>query len=294
MITNSEYKFYQRNGYIVKRNLILQGEIKKITDLINKFLTKEKKRRSKIKNLGGTHDNLFVYNSNSLAKREILRLNNPHEKHPLFYKLSRHKKVITIVKKLLGGTVRFQLGKLNFKLPTQKWGEVDWHQDWGFYSHTNDDLVTVKIYFEKCAEENGPLKVIPGSHKQKIFNHHNKQNQFIGKIDAKKEKINIKKSVSLIGDGGTVTFHHVRMVHGSGLNYKNSIRPLMLFGYRAVDAWPIVEDGNLNPNKDFEAYNEEIIVGSKSLAPRIENVPILLSLPKKKTNVSIYQLQKSK
>ncbi len=67
----------------------------------------------------------------------------------------------------------------------------------------------------------------------------------------------------------------------------------MLFGYRAIDAWPIVDDGNLNPNKDFDAYNKEIIVGKKSLAPRIKNVPVLLPLPKKKLNDSIYQLQKN-
>ncbi len=293
MIGKNEYNFYKKKGYLVKKNLISYKEINNITKVINQFLEKEKKSKTKIKNLGGTYDNLFVYNSNSTKKREILRLNNPHDKHPLFYKLSRHKKIIAVVKKLLGGTVRFQLGKLNFKLPASKGGEVDWHQDWGFYPHTNDDLVTVGIYLEKCTEDNGPLKVIPGSHKQKIYNHHNKENQFVGKIDVKKERINISKSVSLTGDAGTVTFHHVRMVHGSGLNYLNSTRPLMLFGYRAIDAWPIVDDGNLNPNKDFDAYNKEIIVGKKSLAPRIKNVPVLLPLPKKKLNVSIYQLQRN-
>ena len=35
------------------------------------------------------------------------------------------------------------LKELNFKLPSKKGGEVSWHQDWAFYPHTNDDLITV-------------------------------------------------------------------------------------------------------------------------------------------------------
>ena len=51
------------------------------------------------------------------------------------------------------------MGKLNFKLPNKKKGsEVGWHQDWAFYPHTNDDLVTVGIYLDDCTEKNGPLK----------------------------------------------------------------------------------------------------------------------------------------
>ena len=32
------------------------------------------------------------------------------------------------------------------------------------------------------------------------------------------DKLNTKKAISLTGSAGTVTFHHVRAVHGSGLN----------------------------------------------------------------------------
>ena len=75
----------------------------------------------------------------------------------LFFNLSRNKKIINIAKKLLGGSVRFHHCKLNFKLPSKKGGEVSWHQDWAFYPHTNDDLITVGVYLEDCYEENGPL-----------------------------------------------------------------------------------------------------------------------------------------
>ena len=290
-LNKKELNFYKKNGYLVKEKLISNKEVTKINSLIKKILKREETKTTRIKNLGGTFENKndFVYNSNSSKNREILRLNNPTYYNKLFFKLSRNKNIINIAKKLLGGSVRFHHCKLNFKLPSKKGGEVSWHQDWAFYPHTNDDLITVGVYLEDCFEENGPLQVVPKSHKQKIFNHHNKKKEFVGKIC---EKINFKNIKFLTGKAGTVTFHHVRTIHGSGLNLKKSKRPLMLFGYTNVDAWPLTSDNSINPNENFKKYNNSIIVGKKTLVPRFEKVPLIIPLPKK--SVSIYQLQKIK
>ena len=41
---------------------------------------------------------------------------------------------------LLGQNFRLHNGKLNLKSPSA--GDlVDWHQDWAFYPHTNDDVL---------------------------------------------------------------------------------------------------------------------------------------------------------
>jgi len=296
-ITSNEVNFYRKNGYLVKENLIPVKKIKKINNIVKKIIFREKKKKIKIKNQGGiqSYDNYhFVYNSNSSKNKQILRLNNPQNIHQIFFEISRNKKIISIVKKLIGGTVRFHLGKLNFKLPNKKGGEIAWHQDWAFYPHTNDDLITVGIYLEDCNEENGPLKVIPGSHRKQVFNHHSEENNFIGKINTKRSKINVKKNISLMGSAGTVTFFHCRTIHGSGLNYTSNNRPLLLFAYRACDAWPLINDGNSHHDVNFENYEKNIIFGKKSLSPRCKEVPIIIPLPKKKHYVSIYQLQKNK
>ena len=49
---------------------------------------------------------------------------------------------------------------------------VEWHQDWAFYPHTNDDLLEVGIALSDMTEENGALLVVPGSHKGKTWDHH--------------------------------------------------------------------------------------------------------------------------
>ena len=160
----NDLNLFKKNGFLVKENLISQTKINKINKIVNEVISKEKKRK-KGNGANGTqsYDNYhFVYNSGSSKNKEILRLNNPQNRHKVFYELSRDKRIISIAKKLLGGTVRFHLGKLNFKLPNKKKGsEIGWHQDWAFYPHTNDNLITVGIYLDDCYEKNCLLYTSP-------------------------------------------------------------------------------------------------------------------------------------
>ena len=124
-----DLNLFKKNGFLVKENLISLKEISKINKIVKEVISKEKKG-NKGNSINGTqsYNNYhFVYNSNSSKNKEILRLNNPQNRHKIFYQLSRNKKIISIAKKLLGGTVRFHLGKLNFKLPNKKKGsEIGW------------------------------------------------------------------------------------------------------------------------------------------------------------------------
>ena len=112
----NDLNLFKKNGFLVKENLISQTKINKINKIVNEVISKEKKRKKDNgKNGTQSYDNYhFVYNSDSSKNKEILRLNNPQNRHKVFYELSRDKKIISIAKKLLGGTVRFHLGKLNF------------------------------------------------------------------------------------------------------------------------------------------------------------------------------------
>ena len=87
---------FKNNGFLVKKNLITQKEINKINKVVNEVISKEKERkRSNNQNGTQSYDNYhFVYNSNSSKNKEILRLNNPQNRHKIFYQLSRNKKII--------------------------------------------------------------------------------------------------------------------------------------------------------------------------------------------------------
>ncbi len=75
-----------------------------------------------------------------------------------------------VLQALLGPTVRLQTTKLNTKAPGGG-AAVEWHQDWAFYPHTNDDLLAIGLILADVDEANGPLMVIPGSHKGPTLSH---------------------------------------------------------------------------------------------------------------------------
>jgi len=278
-LSSKDLDFYKKYGYFVKHNLISEKNIKIINNKI-KILKSNKKYKK--------HFEFLSINN----KKYCVRLKDPHSVDKVFYDIAKNKKILSILTDLLGGSVRFHHSKLNFKPPSSNAGIISWHQDWAFYPHTNDDLIAIGIYLEDCFEKNGPLKVIPGSHKVKIFNHH-KNNKFVGKIDTNKEKVDTHKSVSLTAKAGSVTFHHARTLHSSALNLTKNFRPLLLFGYCAVDAWPITFDAgsSMDPNTNLKAYDKLILKGKPTLVPRLKNVPVRMPLPR--YSDSIYQLQKN-
>jgi phytanoyl-CoA hydroxylase len=86
-----------------------------------------------------------------------------------------------------------------------------------------------------------------------------------------------------------MSFHHVRLMHGSALNRSDRDRRLLLFQYTAVDAWPLVR-----PVQDIEAYNQLIVAGEPTLMPRLTQVPVRMPLPPAPYEGSIYENQRTR
>ena len=89
---------------------------------------------------------------------------------PGFDEVLHAPRVKAVLQALLGPTARLQTTKLNTKAPGGG-AAVEWHQDWAFYPHTNDDLLAIGLILADVDEANGPLMVIPGSHKGPTLDH---------------------------------------------------------------------------------------------------------------------------
>jgi ectoine hydroxylase-related dioxygenase (phytanoyl-CoA dioxygenase family) len=104
-----------------------------------------------------------------------------HLHDPEYAQAARHPKIVEVLQDLWG-TVRFDTGKLNMK--SAGYGApIEWHQDWAFYPHTNDDMAAVGIMLDDCEIENGPMMVVPGSHQGPVWDHHGPNGRFCGAID---------------------------------------------------------------------------------------------------------------
>ena len=216
---------------------------------------------------------------------KVRRIKHPHLRHPAFDALMRSEALVDPVADLLGGTVRFDHAKLNFKPPGAR-AAVEWHQDWAFYPHTNDDLLAVGVMVEDCGEDNGPLMVIPGSHQGPVFDHH-RDGIFIGALDPAHLGEARKRAVALTGPAGSISIHHVRTVHGSRENASGSWRPLLLYSYAAVDAFPVYE------RPDLAEFDARILRGAPTLQARQTAVPVRIPYPRDSTADSIFDNQKN-
>jgi ectoine hydroxylase-related dioxygenase (phytanoyl-CoA dioxygenase family) len=136
-------------------------------------------------------------------------------------------------------------------------------------------------------ESNGPLCVIPGSHRGETYDHHS-NGSFCGAIDPTKSPIDFSVAVPLTGQAGSMTFHHVRAVHGSAPNRSARSRNLLLFQYAAVDAFPLV-----HPVTDLAKFDELIVAGEQTIEPRLAAAPVRMPLPPAPQQGSIYENQRA-
>jgi phytanoyl-CoA hydroxylase len=216
----------------------------------------------------------------------VRRIKAPHAHHEAYKRASRHPGIVSLLEQLWG-SVRYDTGKLNLK--SAGYGApIEWHQDWAFYPHTNDDLAAVGIMLDDFTMENGPMMVVPGSHKGPVFDHHGPDGRFCGAMDPNDPGLDYAKAVPCLGKAGSITIHHVRLVHGSATNFSGQERRFLLFQYRAADAWPL-----LGLKEGIGKFNEQLLVGEPSLVPRLTDLPVRMPLPPAEYQGSIYENQRA-
>ena len=108
---------------------------------------------------------------NGETTKLLRRVENPHLYFDAIDSLVRSEKVVDLLRHFLGENIRLHNSKINFKPPSG--APVQWHQDWAFYPHTNDDFLTLGIFLDETSEKNGAMACLPGSHKGKVYDHRN-------------------------------------------------------------------------------------------------------------------------
>ena len=264
MLTTDQIKAFQTKGYLAVENVISQQELKELRTVTEEFV----ERSREIEESDDTFDLEPGHSAKSPRLRRIIR---PVSKHPIYEKYVHHQSILDIVENLIGPNLRYHNNKINMKNPGHG-SAVEWHQDWAFYPHTNDDLLEVGIALDDVTEENGPLMVIPGSHKGEIWDHH-QDGLFVGAVTD--PRFEPKGAVSLTVEAGGITLHHVRMLHGSKPNTSDQSRRMFFIGFYAVDAWPLIPSG-----QSLEEMDSCIVRGQPSLEPRLKALPVRLSLPR--------------
>jgi len=279
MLSPADLDAYRHDGFIVLPDVLAQEEVETLRRVTDAFVCKA--------SVVAANDEVYdLEDTHSPAEPRVRRIKTPHLFDPEYARAARHPKIVEVLKDLWG-TVRFDTGKLNMK--SAGYGApIEWHQDWAFYPHTNEDLAAVGIMLDDCEMDNGPMMVIPGSHRGPICDHHGPDGRFCGAIDPEASGLDLSRAVPCLGKAGSITVHHVRAVHGSATNFSGKQRRFLLFQYRAADAWPLLglKDG-------IAKFDELLLVGEPSLTPRLVSVPVRMPLPPAEYQGSIYENQRT-
>lgn len=276
MITDADVASYREQGYLVVPGVLDPDTLAATRRELGRILEGAR----------GIAEHTDVYDlepSHRPDAPRVRRIKTPHSHFDHFDALSRLPAMVEILQRLLGPAVRLHGSKINLK--SAGYGApVEWHQDWAFYPHTNDDLLAVGVMLDDCALENGPLMVMPGSHRGPVWNHH-QDGAFCGAMDADATPLRFDDAVALTAPAGSMSFHHVRLVHGSAQNLSDRPRTLLLYEYSAADAWPLLGV------PDLAAFDAKLITGEPTITPRVEPVPVRMPLPPARRQGSIYENQ---
>ena len=174
MISDQDVARYRREGFIVVPDVLSARDIAELQSVTEEFVEASRKTTQ--------HTDVFDLEPGHTAQTPRLRrIKTPNQHHPTYARMVRHPKIVAVLQRLWGPNIRFDISKLNLK--AAGFGSpVEWHQDWAFYPHTNDDLAAVGIMIDDFTPDNGSMLVIPGSHTGPIYDHHAK-GHFVGGID---------------------------------------------------------------------------------------------------------------
>ena len=277
MISDEQVRAYRRDGVIVVENVLDAETLAHLRSVVAELIA----------GASAVTEHNEVYDlepGHSPEAPRVRRIKAAHKVHPAFDALVRGEPVLEILKRLIGPGLRLHGSKLNMK-SAQYGSPVEWHQYWAFYPHTNDDLLAIGVMLDDTDLSNGPMLVTPRTHRGPVWSHHGDDGRFIGLIDPDLIENEIARAIPCVGPAGSLSFHHVRALHGSAGNTSDRSRNLLLYEVAASDAWPLMGI------KDFDEFDSRLIAGPSTVTPRMTETPVRIPLPPPLRQGSIYETQ---
>lgn len=232
MITAEQIRRYHDQGFLMLDTVFTKDEIDSLHKELPVLLEDQGPRK--------------VLESNG----EIRSYYGVHQVNDIYKKISQSQRIIGPIKQILESEVYIYQTKINFKKGLRgEWWE--WHQDFPYWKiedgMESPRVLSVMIYLDDVTEFNGPLMVIPGSHKQGMV-------AFDDKNDGENEetwtgnnlKYTIDKSIlekgfkennvfSATGKAGSVLIFHGNVFHGSNCNMSPLDRKTLIITYNSVE-----------------------------------------------------------
>ncbi len=279
LLTDEQIQQYRTDGYVLVPDALEPGTLAALRQTTEELVATARgaTEHTEVLDLDPRH---------TPSRPSVRRIKHPYFAHPFFRRLASDAAIMSRLTPLIGEDIRLRTGgKVNLKPPGDG-AAIEWHQDWAFYPHTNQSVLAVGVLLDDAGADNGPLMVLPGTHRGAICDHHS-DGAFCGAIDVRRAGLDMSTAREIHGTAGSISIHHARLVHGSAVNRSDRARRMLFYVYAAADAWP------LSGIDDLETFDGMIVHGRPTLEPRLENVPVRMPLPAAPNQGSIYENQRT-
>ena len=223
---NADADFYAEQGYLLVRSVFDEAEVEEMCDAIGRVLD----------GVGGTeHDRSHTW----AGVDQSLQLKGFHDltyHDGVFTRMVAHPRLVAVLTQLIGPNVQLHHTKMLVK-PPEHGAPFPMHQDYPYFPHARHSVTAASIHLDDATEENGCLRLIPGSHKLGPIAETGESNE----LDS--AKYPIEEGVPVPGKAGDVLLFNYLTIHGSGVNRSTRTRRNVLFEYRDPADPPLLRDG---------------------------------------------------
>jgi ectoine hydroxylase len=238
-LTQEELGFYEQNGFLVAPGVFSQQEVDTFIEEYERLAASDK--------LKGRDE--LILEPDSDRPRSIF---SPHRFSERLARLSRDRRILDKITQILASDVYIHHGRINIKRALNG-KSFPWHSDFETW-HAEDGVprcrvLSAWVMLTENNEFNGPLYLIPGSHKYFVScvgatpeNHHKaslrKQEYGVPGINAFQELAAKGGLAAAHGSPGTLVLHEGNTMHGSPDNISPAARSNLFFVYNSIHNAP--------------------------------------------------------
>ena len=194
MLTANDVEFYRTNGYLAP---------------IRAFSAEEAARYR------GALEDFELQNPEHKA---VLR-NKTHLALAWADELIRHPRILDAVETIIGPNI-LCWGSSFFIKNAHDPSYVSWHQDSTYWGLEPPDIVTAWVALSDSVEENGAMRVVPGTHLMDQVAHRDTfaQDNLLSRGQEIAVEVDSTRAATLELQSGEMSLHHVRLIYGSDPN----------------------------------------------------------------------------
>ena len=280
-LTQTQKEKFWRDGVLVVKDAVTSEQLENLRAVFEQWVEES---RNHDNDYGETLDGRARFDlepGHTAQSPALRRVQSPEEISDVYADVMRNARMVDLVTELIGPAIKFHHGKVNSKLPGAA-TQVKFHQDFTFQPMTNDDMITALLFVDDVTLENGPLEVVPGSHRGPLYSlWHN--GVFTGAVADDVVEEHKENIVKCTGAAGSVCLMHASLLHGSAPNQSNKPRTLYIATYYSEDA---IE---LSPNALPSTLTHELVRGKPS--GRVRCTQYEMQLPEVPKDTSFFAQQ---